>query len=75
MTTYDPMAKIEDPVASPSRPSVRFTAFDTLVVMNTTQAMKIMIPAVAPKMATKSTLRFRTKEMAVDAGVCPNASW
>jgi hypothetical protein len=75
MMMYDPIAKIDDPAASPSSPSVRLTAFDTAVVRKACHAMTSTVPRPTPKMATRSRKgRSRTSEMAVEAGLTPFAS-
>ncbi len=59
---------IDTPVASPSRPSVRFTALDQAVMRKFAQITKRMRPTVTPANA-RSRLVSRRNEMRVDAGV------
>src|SRR3712207_8366523 len=58
----------ETPVASPSSPSVRFTAFDHAVMRKFDQTMNRISPSVAPA-NDRSIPVSRMKEICVDAGV------
>ena len=62
------------PVASPSRPSVRFTAFVVAVVMRFDQITNRMTPIAGPAKARSSHGTSRAKEIAVEAGVRPRSS-
>ena len=61
MMTYAASTRIAAPVASPSSPSVRFTALDVPDTMITTQTTKKIGPTEIPKSARK--------DRCVDAGV------
>ena len=74
MITYDPIAKIEAPVARPSRPSATFTPFEVAVTIAQIHRMNTMVPPATPKSSTKfRVLPFgstsRSRETAVEAGV------
>ncbi|MNW58442.1 hypothetical protein D3C74_363090 [compost metagenome] len=65
---YEPNTMIETPVARPSSPSVRLTAFDHAVMRKLAQSTKRIRPIVAPAKA-RSRLVSRRNEMCVEAGV------
>jgi len=60
--------KMEAPVASPSRPSVRLTAFDHAVIRKFAQTMNRRIPIPMPQWARSMSVS-RTIEIRSEAGV------
>jgi hypothetical protein len=72
MMTNEPIARIEAPVASPSSPSVTFTAFEVPAVMRQIQSTYRITPPMVPK-TMKSRSRSRMNEIFVLAGVTPCA--
>ncbi len=69
-STYEPNTMSETPVARPSRPSVRLTAFDHAVMRKLAQSTNRISPTVTPANA-RSRFVSRRNEMRVDAGVRP----
>src|ERR1700712_5724838 len=68
------MAKIEAPVARPSRPSATLTPFEVEVTISQIQTMNTSTPAVTPNSAVKLSTEpsnhwSRTIETFSDAGV------
>ena len=70
ISTYVPKKMTEAPVASPSNPSVRFTAFDQAVMRKFAQTTKSATPSVVPQIA-RSTLVSLRNDTCVDPGVRP----
>src|SRR3712207_291999 len=71
MMMYDPIAKIEAPAASPSSPSVRFTALVVLTVISEIQSRTAIVPSVTPKTLSRLGVTSRMNEIEVDAGRSP----
>ena len=74
MITYEPIAKIEAPVARPSSPSATFTPFDVDVTISQIQMMKTTVPSPMPSQAVKLSTEpsnhwSRTTEIVGSAGV------
>ncbi len=66
--TYAPKTNSEAPVASPSSPSVRFTALDHAVMRKFAQTTNRTSPTATPANA-RSTLVSRMNEIRIEAGV------
>ena len=72
MNVYAPKTKIETPAARPSRPSVRFVAFDQAVTMRLVQMRYRAIPRPRPA-KPRVTAVGRAKEIARVPGYSPNS--
>ena len=66
ISTYDANTITEVPVASPSRPSVRFTPLEVPAIMTYAQMTNRTLPRTTPV--------SRMNEISVDAGVSPFGS-
>ena len=68
---YAETVKMPAPVARPSRPSVRFVAFDQATERNEIHTRYAIQPMTAPSARNESIGMSRKNEMNGDAGVCP----
>ena len=71
MTTNEPIAKIDEPAARPSRPSVTLTPLEVAVTIRQTQTTNTMTPATVPSRMKSRSGRSLMNEICVDAGVSP----
>ncbi len=69
-STYAPKKMSAAPVARPSSPSVRLTAFDHAVMRKFDQTTNRMMPTAGPQIA-RSRAVSRKKDTAVEAGRTP----